>query len=193
MAAAQSRIQDGTAADNTSKDVCCNKESAQPVIMKAACCNPAQGTSASGSEPHPLEQGKECHCCDDKTEVQDDCCKPLEIASTGFPEDCCVGLAEKSQDSVKCGMKDIKVNNDCCAPNSTDYSCKKSSCSAPEPPQAEHLDKPSCCKDKAFPCCDVSCLDRLALSECENEKQAAQLEDASNSKLECSVTFSNHC
>jgi hypothetical protein len=27
---------------------------------------------------------------------------------------------------------------------------------------------PSCCEGKASPCCDKSCLDRLALRECES-------------------------
>ncbi|KAB8219544.1 E1-E2 ATPase-domain-containing protein [Aspergillus novoparasiticus] len=30
--------------------------------------------------------------------------------------------------------------------------------------------KPSCCKDKPSPCCDVSCLDRIALRECHKEQ-----------------------
>ncbi|KAH6619562.1 E1-E2 ATPase-domain-containing protein [Chaetomium sp. MPI-SDFR-AT-0129] len=42
--------------------------------------------------------------------------------------------------------------------------CKKGCCSAPKPA------RPSCCEAKAAPCCDRSCLDRIALRECENHK-----------------------
>ncbi|KAK4163874.1 E1-E2 ATPase-domain-containing protein [Cladorrhinum sp. PSN259] len=35
----------------------------------------------------------------------------------------------------------------------------------------EVVDTPTCCKDKPAPCCDVSCLDRLALRACESEDE----------------------
>lgn len=33
--------------------------------------------------------------------------------------------------------------------------------------QEEDANRPDCCKDKPYPCCDASCLDRIALRECE--------------------------
>ncbi|KAE8149773.1 E1-E2 ATPase-domain-containing protein [Aspergillus avenaceus] len=37
----------------------------------------------------------------------------------------------------------------------------------PQPLYTMNTDEPSCCRGKARPCCDTSCLDRLALRECE--------------------------
>jgi len=64
------------------------------------------------------------------------------------------------------------------APNSTQAEC-------PEPPPAaelvsqdetntgsgipEEIETPSCCKDKSSPCCDASCLLRLALRACKDD------------------------
>jgi Cu2+-exporting ATPase len=121
--------------------------------------------------------------------MQDDCCKPPEIASTVCHEECCVGPTEKPQDSdnVSCGRGDITVVDECCTPKSNDRRCKKSCCAEPNPPQVEDPNNPSCCKGKASPCCDVSCLDRLALRECENRNEAAQPDHAFKSRLKRSV------
>lgn len=96
-----------------------------------------------------------------------------EIVSTGCQNGYCSRPIKETQGSVGCG-KDVKFDDD-----STDDDCKNSYCSAPELSQVEDLNKPSCCKDKPFPCCDVSCLNRLALRECENENPAAQPDQAS--------------
>ncbi|KAL2019034.1 hypothetical protein VTK56DRAFT_10138 [Thermocarpiscus australiensis] len=42
---------------------------------------------------------------------------------------------------------------------------------------------PECCADKPSACCDVSCLDRLALRACEGDKHTAEQEDASTTSL----------
>lgn len=45
--------------------------------------------------------------------------------------------------------------NDCCSAGS----CKDT---APK----DQADAPDCCRDKVGPCCDASCIDRLAMREC---------------------------
>jgi Cu2+-exporting ATPase len=115
--------------------------------------------------------------------MKDDGCKPPGIVSTGCQNGCCSGPAKKTQGGVGCGTRDTKVDNTCCTPKSVDHGYKKSFRSAPEQSRVDGPDRPSCCNDKVFPCCDVSCLDRIALRECENEMQAAQVEEASKSKL----------
>lgn len=35
---------------------------------------------------------------------------------------------------------------------------------------SEEIEAPSCCKDKSSPCCDASCLLRLALRACKDDK-----------------------
>ena len=187
---AQSLIRDGMdrcsdeedfTIDQASKDACCsNKEPAQPAIINSASC---QDTCCSG----PSGQAKEGDCCDSNTEMEDDGCKPPEIVSTGSQNGCCGGPTKKAQGGAGSGTTDTKVDDDCCAPKSIDRGCQKSCLSAPEKSHLERQDRPSCCKDKAFPCCDVSCLDRIALRECENQKPAAQGGEASKSKLKCNL------
>lgn len=190
FAPAQSLIRDGMdrcsdegnfTIDQATKDACCsNKEPAQPAIVKSASC---QDTRYS----RPSEQAKEGDCCDSKTEMEDDGCRPPDIVSTGCQNGCCGGTTKETQSDVGCGTRDIKVDGDCCTPKSIDYDCKKSHRSAPGPSHVEDPDRPSCCKDKVFPCCDVTCLDRIALRECENEKLAARIDEAPKSKLKCSI------
>ncbi|KAE8421002.1 E1-E2 ATPase-domain-containing protein [Aspergillus pseudocaelatus] len=62
----------------------------------------------------------------------------------------------------------IKVR-DACVPQTSDQGHTESSCSTEKPQEEDHK-KPSCCKDKPYPCCDVSCLDRIALRECHKER-----------------------
>ncbi|KAK3332844.1 E1-E2 ATPase-domain-containing protein [Cercophora scortea] len=47
-------------------------------------------------------------------------------------------------------------------------------CSTPTPP------RPSCCEGKASPCCDQSCLDRVALRECESENESQKPDSVSH-------------
>jgi hypothetical protein len=148
-------------------------------VSVAASCRDTRSSGLSG-------QAKEGNFCNSKTEMQDDCCRPLDIVSSGCQDGCGSGPTKKTQDSVGCGTN-IKVDDKCCAPNSADHECKNSCSSALEPLQVEDPEKPSCCNDKPFPCCEVSCLDRVALRACENEKRAVQLDEASKSKLECSL------
>ncbi|KAK4249849.1 E1-E2 ATPase-domain-containing protein [Corynascus novoguineensis] len=57
----------------------------------------------------------------------------------------------------------------CCVPEpkSAAAECQSGCCSAPKPPPPEDTPVPGCCEAKSAPCCDESCLDRLALRECE--------------------------
>ncbi|KAL4778181.1 E1-E2 ATPase-domain-containing protein [Aspergillus varians] len=57
--------------------------------------------------------------------------------------------------------------SNCCPPQSPAQDTKVDKCcSSPEPPAKQDTDKPSCCNGKPSPCCDTSCLDRIALREC---------------------------
>ena len=64
--------------------------------------------------------------------------------------------------------KEVKPK-DACVPQGSDEGRTERCCST-ENPQEEDLNNPSCCKDKPSPCCDVSCLDRIALRECHKEQ-----------------------
>ncbi|OJJ03096.1 hypothetical protein ASPVEDRAFT_29630 [Aspergillus versicolor CBS 583.65] len=74
-----------------------------------------------------------------------------------------------SRSSACCGgeSKDIKPRDECVpqAPGQGQVSC----CTT-EKPQEEDPNEPSCCKDKPSPCCDMSCVDRIALRECDKRQ-----------------------
>ncbi|KAK4031865.1 E1-E2 ATPase-domain-containing protein [Parachaetomium inaequale] len=109
------------------------------------------------------------------------CCGPPAAASSErtahtpapIQEDedaCCGGPSEEPQDGARCEVKDAGLDDDCCAPNPTEPGCNKGCCSTPEPPRLDDI--PSCCEGKTAPCCDQSCLDRLALRDCDNHEPA---------------------
>lgn len=157
--------------DQAYKDACCStKEPGHPAITKSASY---QDSYCSG----PSEQAKVEDYCDSKTEMEDGGCAPPEISRTGRQNGCCGRPTKEPRSGVGCQTSDNKVDDDCCIPK-----CEKSSRSAPEPPGAEDQDSPICCRDKVYPCCDVSCLDRIALRECENQKPAASDDTAPKSK-----------
>jgi Cu2+-exporting ATPase len=80
---------------------------------------------------------------DEMSGYQDSCCdrdhaKPLHTTAPG--------QAEPTQENLV----------DCCSPGKcTDNKIKNDT------------DAPDCCRGKVSPCCDTSCLDRLAMRECE--------------------------
>ncbi|QMW39218.1 hypothetical protein G4B11_002498 [Aspergillus flavus] len=69
-----------------------------------------------------------------------------------------------------CGEQDKGIKTrDASVPHTSDRGPTESRGST-EKLQEEDPNKPSCCKDKPSPCCDVSCLDRIALRECHKEQ-----------------------
>ncbi|KAK3897723.1 E1-E2 ATPase-domain-containing protein [Staphylotrichum tortipilum] len=59
--------------------------------------------------------------------------------------------------------------------------CKDSCCGPPSQSDNEKAQPPPCCEGKPSPCCDVSCLDRLALRACGDGKQGLKIEHGSQS------------
>lgn len=136
---------------------------------KDTCCN------SDGSEAGDLDRcGKEEDCCDDaccggqqdekpKPEAApcQDVCRPLKPTSEGdYTKGCGGGKMETS----------LMDAPDCCASKPTKSGCKRGCCSELAPPK-EDLKTPSCCNGKPSPCCDASCLDRIALRECDGTKR----------------------
>lgn len=55
----------------------------------------------------------------------------------------------------------------CSTPESSKTGCKDDCCSEPSVEKAEDPSNPSCCEGKPSPCCDESCIERIALRECD--------------------------
>ncbi|OHW97735.1 copper-translocating p-type ATPase [Colletotrichum incanum] len=106
-------------------------------------------------------------------DVKDDCCAPKPSVA----KDCnkgCSSLQAGSKD--KCDLP-IESNLDdvCCVIESQPGDdCKKNCCSSsPSSMKAKEEKAPVCCEGKTSPCCDSTCIDRLALRECASKMASA--------------------
>ncbi|KAL5051674.1 hypothetical protein BDW71DRAFT_214331 [Aspergillus fruticulosus] len=70
---------------------------------------------------------------------------------------CCSGQHREARPGKACGPQYSDQDR---GPYGAQEICSTQS------PQEEDPESPSCCKDKESPCCDVSCLERIALREC---------------------------
>ncbi|KAK0717484.1 E1-E2 ATPase-domain-containing protein [Lasiosphaeria miniovina] len=118
--------------------------------------------TASPAPGRPLQDT--ATCCDDcghvTDPVQDDCgCDSTGASETGGCQDgCCDEATQASQDNINGAKTGRGVGASCCAPDA-----------ASKEPEA-----PECCENKQSPCCDETCLDRLALRACEDENYGAK-------------------
>ncbi|KAL4863241.1 E1-E2 ATPase-domain-containing protein [Aspergillus spectabilis] len=125
-------------------------------------------------------------CCGDNTAIgadfryqpsakptNDNCCgsKTMDTGSEVPSADCCGGSSKVTACSPSSALKETETTGDaCCASPSSDETPKDNCCSGPKIEETEDPTNPSCCKDKPSPCCDTSCLDRIALRECSQGK-----------------------
>ncbi|GAB1317121.1 P-type cation-transporting [Madurella fahalii] len=109
----------------------------------------------------PPEQPKAAPADPESAPVQhdgDSCCDDTNVMTKNDPDGS--GLATTAPD-------ESTENDGCHTPAPAVPSCNDC-CSAPKPTRLDATPVPNCCEGKVAPCCDQSCLDRLALRECEN-------------------------
>lgn len=167
-AEANGKCRSGIAIDQDScqDGCCCDKKTATVVVDEDACndgCCEVE-KSSKVTDYQRVDMCLEDGCCGDEEakipEVGDCCdddggCCTAEEGSTPVVETCqdacCAeeGIYKASKESSDAGCEDA-----CCSSDKT--ATKKS-------------DAPACCDGKPSPCCDVSCLDRLADRECEEQ------------------------
>ncbi|KAJ0165301.1 P-type cation-transporting ATPase [Colletotrichum tanaceti] len=157
---------------------------------KKGCCSAPEEVVDSCCPPKP-ESGDDCSqaCCGSSTEVKatdacgsqptaatDDCCAPrLPVAADACNEGCCDTKAEPRMKIGSTSEPDIDAEFGTPQPQPAD-DCSKGCCSSsPSNSEAEvKEDKaPGCCEGKTSPCCDSTCIDRLALRECTATKSFA--------------------
>ncbi|ODM17940.1 hypothetical protein SI65_06728 [Aspergillus cristatus] len=149
-------MKDSTVDGNRDKGCCDNSSTGQLATTKPSCKGQVQDPSSSGT----LEQAAKSNCCGGES---------LKNPSLGDIYSSCGGPTEQTQDGIGCGTKDKATADDCCTPSQPKQDREKGCCTVLEQPQAENdPNEPGCCDGKPSPCCDVSCLDRIALRECEN-------------------------
>ncbi|KAE8406855.1 E1-E2 ATPase-domain-containing protein, partial [Aspergillus pseudonomiae] len=93
-----------------------------------------------------------------------------------------------------CGEQHKEINtSDTGVPQTSDQG-QTANPRSTEKPQEADPNKPNCCKDKPSPCCDVSCLDRIALRECHKEQIRSSNEAAPKaSTLSCQSPDGRPC
>ncbi|KAK3322947.1 E1-E2 ATPase-domain-containing protein [Apodospora peruviana] len=167
---------------NEDEDSCCgnvdekaasfSEDDHPPARTTAGCCggrnNDGEPSQQSCSAPKPtiipVTPGSPEMCGDDKAS----CCSSDEDETAhhagnqtrtpkpGCQDGCC--SSPSSQAQVENGSNKVRAKDDCCS--------RSEARAAPE------AKGPSCCDENPSACsaCDVDCLDRVALRECEKEK-----------------------
>ncbi|TDZ16124.1 P-type cation-transporting ATPase [Colletotrichum orbiculare MAFF 240422] len=97
--------------------------------------------------------------------------RPAEVED-GCKQGCCdsaakTGTTSTGDSTFEADKKDCSIEKDKVRKN-----CEKGCCSSVPPTQLEKEKAPSCCEGKTSPCCDSSCIDRLALRECSSKSNA---------------------
>ncbi|KAK1981255.1 copper-translocating P-type ATPase [Colletotrichum cereale] len=141
---------------------CCGPPNDQPVASDA------KPSPASTQSNHEVED-----CCNDtdpclgQVEAQGGCCTVGDLTGDRHDEG-----APSAPDSVRLGTTQPVVQDCHVTPKGDVEDGEKKQCVA-EGDAAE--DKaPSCCEDKTSPCCDSTCIDRLALRMCANKMASSK-------------------
>lgn len=117
----------------------------------SGCCSPPKATPTVARTPTPpLVDRNTDNCCETQRDsivsspgdCGDECCQSSYPHLNTNEGDCCVGTTGKG-------------------PNE-DGSC----CSEPSNIELQFRKRPNCCEWRSLPCCDSSCIDRLALRKC---------------------------
>ncbi len=170
---------------------CCGPPAASPLEQSAipaapeqdSCCDDSNSTADCDADPLKAVDAVRSECGDEdnfnnlretqSTSCRDACCggsteQPAEADSRGSGLDVVTPCQDDTERAVEGSGK---ASAGCCTPKpASDPGCKKGCCSPTKPTVTDDTPVPSCCEGKAAPCCDESCLDRLALRECENHE-----------------------
>lgn len=157
------------------------------MAMVSGCCSTsakAPCNQASSATLNPRRHGDTDSCCDDACSTAsehldlpkptvsncDDTVKanykPCLTASDSCRDLCCGEPSGQLQDNVSCVDKSPRVN-ECCTHRPAKLSCDEDCFSGSVSSPLINAPVPSCCDGRPTPCCDQSCLDRIALRECE--------------------------
>lgn len=165
---------------------CCDSNTATEDTCKKKRCgnNTIKTTNVAPDDEFKLKDACKKGCCGDYVKdasgifgvvcnnpsKSDESCGPKAKAE----ENCNKGCCETFQESKPVQPSDTltAIEDDCRAPVATaEENCKKGCRSSPVPKSQEEK-VPSCCEGKTSPCCDSTCIDRLALRECTSGKRS---------------------
>jgi hypothetical protein len=146
-----------------------------PAPQSNSCRNSAKPPSCTDGcdVPKPSESCQSSGCCQPSVEMPGDVVNANDSALVTGPTACSKGCCGESNIPAQmpnlCGQ-DKQQQDICCAGPSCNESgdCEDADLSEPGSLEEDPND-PSCCRGKANPCCDASCLDRLAFRECDTD------------------------
>lgn len=167
---------------------------AESMACGSSCCGPPKAPQLPAlpdSTTLVTEAGSDSGSCRDGADpntggsCQDACCDSDEPpmlnekpGPTGCQSGCCDAEAKKpaqvAEAAVKAGAEDA-----CCSVAADNC------CSAFPPKDVNSPPDPECCDGTKVPCCDDSCLDRIALRACESGKKPVVLVES----YECMFAF----
>ncbi|KAK0622512.1 E1-E2 ATPase-domain-containing protein [Immersiella caudata] len=150
----------------------------------SGCCGPPKDPEPATCSP--LAD----HATPSTQENDNGCCAPDSNSDDGCKDSCCGDGSESAADEKPqsatavcqtgcCGEREANVpaagsplrcddGQDQCAPAAATPQDKEDCCTPAQPPaKVLNATKPECCDGTTVPCCDDSCLDRLALRACE--------------------------
>lgn len=154
---------------STEGDGCCDADDRRVSEDSCAkgCC---AGERSDSPKPAPATAAAACAdaCCAEEDE------QPKATTEAEQNDTCGDGCCAGGEPSKLAGLEQGTACEDSCcdgeeavkaANTDSGASCKDACCDDAKP-EPEDPNNPSCCKGKSSPCCDVSCLDRLAAREC---------------------------
>lgn len=110
-----------------------------------------------------------CDCCGPPAPATEPVAAPIAapIEETSSCQDSCCDGGDSDAEPLETkdpgpGEPNQEKSDDCC-----------SSGKCADDKAEDDSDAPDCCRGKVGPCCDTSCLDRLAMRECEMSAVAA--------------------
>jgi Cd2+-exporting ATPase len=129
-----------------------------------ACCQKKDSLSASQCKGETTGDN-EAACQDSKPACSDSCCGTDE--PTGDNSSCADTCCQKySLSASQCKGETTGDNEAACQDSKP--ACSDSCCATEAPTTTSKPSVTDCCRGKPFPCCDESCLDRVALRECDD-------------------------
>ncbi|KAF2681944.1 copper-translocating P-t [Lentithecium fluviatile CBS 122367] len=175
----------GPNSNSCAKGCCSKKPPSEPVIpqpndqpsCKKGCCPKPQSTPEFTLEVSVSSDAAKASC-------QIGCCSKPKIVEVGdgsnWPapkqanSDCKKGCCTKDDPDV---LSSPNANREdvCYPPLLAQKGCQKGCCSKATLPFQNLSDAPFCCVGKPSPCCDESCIERLALLECKSEEPTPRL------------------
>ncbi|TDZ35605.1 P-type cation-transporting ATPase [Colletotrichum spinosum] len=182
----------------SARQCCAPSTSAQARSDKGSCGRVVdtleETSSGCGTATSELEPDCKAGCCDGPREARekaghgrgvslaDSCCAPKELTRSGGDGSCTaeniIASSESTpvrpaevEDGCKQGCCDSAAKTGTTSTGDSIFEADKEDCSI-EKDKLEKEKAPSCCEGKTSPCCDSSCIDRLALRECSSKSNA---------------------